>query len=60
MPDRVRRLAALSVGHPLAFRSAGLAQRAMSWYMLLFQFEGIAERWFDEHGAQFAWSATRT
>ena len=43
VPDRVRRLAVLSVGHPLAFRAAGLDQRALSWYMLLFQFEGVAE-----------------
>ena len=39
-PDRVASLAALSVGHPKAFRDAGLAQREKSWYMLLFQFEG--------------------
>lgn len=43
-PGRVRSLSALSVGHPTAFDSAGLRQMQMSWYMLLFQFEGIAER----------------
>jgi pimeloyl-ACP methyl ester carboxylesterase len=53
VPDRVRRLAVLSVGHPLAFRAAGLEQRKLSWYMLLFQFEGVAEQWFAEHGAEF-------
>jgi pimeloyl-ACP methyl ester carboxylesterase len=53
VPDRVRRLAVLSVGHPLAFRAAGLEQRMLSWYMLLFQFEGVAEQWFAEHGAEF-------
>ena len=43
LPDRVRRLAALSVGHPRSFAAAGLDQREKSWYMLLFQFEGVAE-----------------
>ncbi len=41
--DRVDHLVALSVGHPAAFRSAGFAQYARSWYMLLFQFRGVAE-----------------
>lgn len=44
-PQRVERLVALSVGHPAAFRAAGLAQREKSWYMLLFQFAGVAEKW---------------
>jgi pimeloyl-ACP methyl ester carboxylesterase len=58
VPDRVDHLVALSVGHPLAFRGAGFPQREKSWYMLLFQFEGIAERWLSEDGyANFrAWS----
>lgn len=42
-PDRVDHLVALSVGHPAAFRAAGFAQYARSWYMLLFQFRGVAE-----------------
>jgi pimeloyl-ACP methyl ester carboxylesterase len=46
-PDRVATLTALSVGHPSAFRSAGWAQREKSWYMLLFQFPGIAEQWLS-------------
>lgn len=46
-PERVDRLVALSVGHPLAFASAGLEQREKSWYMLLFQFEDIAEQWLS-------------
>lgn len=56
--DRVEKVAALSVGHPSAFAAAGLAQREKSWYMLLFQFEGIAERWLSGDGwANFrAWS----
>lgn len=48
LPDRVDHLVALSVGHPAAFRNAGLEQRARSWYMLLFQFEGIAEQWLSD------------
>jgi pimeloyl-ACP methyl ester carboxylesterase len=44
-PDRVDHLTALSVGHPAGFGAAGWAQRQLSWYMLLFQFEGIAEQW---------------
>ncbi|MDE3206415.1 MAG: alpha/beta fold hydrolase [Acidobacteriota bacterium] len=57
-PDRVDHLVALSVGHPLSFATAGFAQREKSWYMLLFQFEGIAEQWLSADGwANFrAWS----
>ena len=46
-PDRIRSLVALSVGYPTAFREAGLRQLEKSWYMLLFQFEGIAEKWLS-------------
>lgn len=46
-PDRVEKLVALSVGHPQSFAGAGLAQREKSWYMLLFQFEGVAETWLS-------------
>jgi pimeloyl-ACP methyl ester carboxylesterase len=49
-PDRVTSLAALSVGHPSAFVAAGLAQREKSWYMLLFQFEAVAEQWLSADG----------
>jgi pimeloyl-ACP methyl ester carboxylesterase len=47
VPDRVERLVALSVGHPTSFRAAGFEQREKSWYMLLFQFEGVAEKWLS-------------
>jgi pimeloyl-ACP methyl ester carboxylesterase len=59
VPDRVDRLVALSVGHPSAFRDAGFAQREKSWYMLLFQFEGIAEEWLsaNDFANMRAWSA---
>lgn len=46
-PMRVRSLVALSVGHPSAFLSGGLEQLMRSWYMLLFQFEGVAEEWLS-------------
>ena len=43
--DRVERLAVLSAGHPEAVRNAGPRQWQLSWYTLLFQFEGVAEQW---------------
>jgi pimeloyl-ACP methyl ester carboxylesterase len=46
-PDRVERLVTLSVGHPLSFRAVGYEQLEKSWYMLLFQFEGVAEQWLS-------------
>lgn len=49
-PDRVDHLVAMSVGHPVAFGEAGLAQREKSWYMLLFQFRGVAEEWLTADG----------
>lgn len=68
-PDRVDRLGALSVGHPASFAAAGIEQREKSWYMLLFQFEGIAEtalrhddwrlfrEWTREHSELGKWTA---
>ncbi|MGI9607021.1 MAG: alpha/beta fold hydrolase [Acidimicrobiales bacterium] len=46
-PRRVRSLTAVSVGHPQAFRNAGIEQRRRSFYMLLFQFEEVAEQWLQ-------------
>ncbi len=43
-PERIERLAVLSVGHPRAFAHAGLAQRLKSFYMALFLVRGLAER----------------
>lgn len=43
VPDRVQRLAVLSVGHPAVFFAEPLRQRERSWYMLFFQFPGVAE-----------------
>jgi len=47
-PDRVDHLAVLSVGHPATFRRTP-QQREKSWYVLLFQFPGIAERWLADN-----------
>jgi pimeloyl-ACP methyl ester carboxylesterase len=56
---RVDYLVVLSVGHPATFRAGpGFEQHQKSWYMLLFQFEGVAEQWLSADGwANFrAWS----
>ena len=45
-PATVDHLAVLSVGHPATFRRT-FRQREKSWYMLLFQFPEIAERWLS-------------
>ena len=54
-PDHVDHLAVLSVGHPATFRRTS-QQREKSWYMLLFQFPGIAERWLADND----WANFRT
>jgi pimeloyl-ACP methyl ester carboxylesterase len=54
-PERVDHLAVLSVGHPTSFHNAGLRQREKSWYMLFFQFAGIAEEWLRAND----WAETR-
>jgi pimeloyl-ACP methyl ester carboxylesterase len=63
VPDRVTRLVVVSVGHPLAGAAAGLAQRQRSWYMLWFQFPGVAERVLPENDwaffRQWAWKDAR-
>jgi pimeloyl-ACP methyl ester carboxylesterase len=41
-PQRIDRLVAMSVGHPNA-QVPTVEQREKSWYMLWFQFEGLAE-----------------
>src|SRR5215831_3730728 len=46
-PGYVDHLAVLSVGHPSTFRRTP-QQWEKSWYMLLFQFPGVAERWLTE------------
>jgi pimeloyl-ACP methyl ester carboxylesterase len=46
-PGTVDHLVVLSVGHPASFLRT-LEQRQKSWYMLLFQYPGIAERWLSD------------
>lgn len=44
LPQRVLRFVTMAVGHPnVLFHETGMDQREMSWYMLLFQFQGLAE-----------------
>ena len=42
-PQRVERYVALSVGHPSAYGSGGIAQKLKGYYVVLFQLRGIAE-----------------
>lgn len=48
-PERVSRYAALSVGHPTGYL-ASMRQRELSWYMLWFLFEGVAEEALPRDG----------
>ena len=48
-PERVDHLAVLSVGHPATFFGDGFEQHEKSWYMLLFQFTGVAEQWLSDN-----------
>jgi pimeloyl-ACP methyl ester carboxylesterase len=41
--DRVDRLVVMSVGHPNTGRNRTVEEREKAWYMLWFQFEGLAE-----------------
>ena len=47
VPDRVRSLTILNSPHPVASAEARQLpdQQQKSWYMLLFQFAGVAEEW---------------
>jgi pimeloyl-ACP methyl ester carboxylesterase len=49
LPDRVRQYAALSVGHPAAIAGAGFEQKQRTWYMLWFNFPGVAESQMPQH-----------
>jgi len=52
-PERVERHAALSVGHLSSLWNAGLAQRRLAWYMLLFMRQGLAEDILQRQDWQF-------
>jgi pimeloyl-ACP methyl ester carboxylesterase len=58
-PERVERLVAISVGHPSAFAGRTHEQMEKSWYMLLFQFEGVAEEFIRRNDWRFmrTWAA---
>jgi len=45
--ERVDHLVVMSVGHPATFFADGFEQYEKSWYMLLFQFAGVAEEWLS-------------
>ena len=53
MPDTVRSLMILNAPHPVASAECRQVpeQQQKSWYMLLFQFEGVAEEWLLKDGA---------
>ena len=52
-PDRTKSLSVLSVGHPACLREAGYEQLQRSWYMFMFQFEGVAEEWLTRNDFEF-------
>jgi pimeloyl-ACP methyl ester carboxylesterase len=56
--DLIERLVVLSVGHPSAFYGSGISQQIKSWYMLLFQFEGVGEAFLrkDDYEALRRWA----
>jgi pimeloyl-ACP methyl ester carboxylesterase len=54
-PERIERLAVLSVGHPGGFAEPALEQYQLSWYMFFFQLP-IAEEWLRRDD----WTLTRT
>lgn len=54
-PERVKRFVAVSVGHPLSFKNAGLKQKLKSWYVFFFQLRGIAENQLSKDN----WAAFR-
>ena len=42
-PERVERYVAMSVGHPRAYATGGIAQKLKGYYVLLIQLRGLAE-----------------
>lgn len=46
---QVSSLTAISVGHPHVFDHPSIEQRERSWYMLFYQFEGVAEKLLQRH-----------
>lgn len=56
-PDRVSRLVLISAGHPGVFRTLGLRQLELAWYMQFFQAPDVAEKWLraDDWANLKAW-----
>lgn len=54
-PELVEKLVVISVGHPMAYRFAGLEQKLKGWYIGLFLLPGIAEAAFKRDN----WKAVR-
>lgn len=59
-PERVERYVAMSVGHPAAYSTGGLAQKLKGWYVLMFQLRAFPEWlltagdwWFFRQWANF-------
>ena len=52
-PERVEKHAALSVGHITSLWNAGIAQRRLAWYMLVFMRRGLAEEIITRQDWQF-------
>lgn len=63
-PQRVERYVALSVGHPNAYATAGIAQKLKGWYALMFQWRGFAEWLLMRRDwaffRRFAWQPTES
>ena len=57
-PERVETLTVLSVGR-FQGAAAGIEQMQKSWYMFMFQFEGVAEEWITRNDWEFfrSWSS---
>jgi pimeloyl-ACP methyl ester carboxylesterase len=53
VPDRVERLAALSVGHPSGYFAGSVEQLEKSWYMLWFVLPDVAEAGLSADGWSF-------
>lgn len=48
-PNRIESFVPISVGHPSIFTDFTLEQLQKSWYILLFQFQGIAEQMLQKN-----------
>ena len=58
-PERIRRFVALSVGHPTAYAKGPPIQKLMGYYILAFQFRGLAERLLSRNDFALFGSLTR-